>query len=70
MSQNISAWDRIGQDLWPHHCEFLVKKALEAREGEHIYLSDGEAETLARQETEREITKRLKPHPNYLDIDL
>jgi hypothetical protein len=85
MNQNMSDWDRIGQDLWPHHRDFLVKQALEAKEGEHIHLSDGEAETLARQETEREIAKRRrfyelidtrsirpksKPHPNYVNIDL
>jgi hypothetical protein len=77
--------ERIGQDLWPHHRDFLVKQALEAKGGEHIHISDGEAETLARQETEGEIAKRLrfyeltdpssirpksKPQFNYVDIDL
>jgi hypothetical protein len=85
MSQDITDQQRIGRDLWPQHRSFLVKLAVEAKEGEHVHLSDGEAETLARQETEREITQRLrfyeltdpsqtrptpKPQVNYVDINL
>jgi hypothetical protein len=77
--------ERIGRDLWPHHRRFLVRRALKADEGTKVRLSDGEAETLARQETEREITTRLrfyelvdssqsrpqpKPQPNYVDLDM
>jgi hypothetical protein len=52
--------DRIGQDLWPNHRKRLVRKALKASDGHIIQLSIGEAETLARQETEREVAKRLR----------
>ena len=78
---NLTDRERIGQDLWPHHRRRLVRRALEAKQ---VRLTDGEAETLARQETEREIAVRLRfydlvdtsqtrpksrPHPNYVDID-
>ncbi len=52
--------ERIGQDLWPNRRKHLVSKALRARDGVYIHIRIGEAETLARQETEREINKRLK----------
>ena len=79
----LTPQDRIGQDLWPHHRKRLLRQAFEAKDGQQVCLSIGEAETLARQETEREIAKRLKllesadasqtrpmakPHPNYCDI--
>lgn len=57
---NLSDRERIGRDLWPHHCRFLVRKALQASDGTHIPIPIGEAETMARRETEREIAKRLK----------
>jgi len=50
--------ERIGQDLWPRSRKQLVKRALQAKDGNTIRLSLGEAETLARQETEREIARR------------
>jgi hypothetical protein len=52
--------ERIGLDLWPNHRKSLVRKALKADDGIMIHLSLGEAETLARQETEREIQNRMK----------
>ena len=52
--------NRIGQDLWPRHRQQLIKRALRAAEGIPIRLTLGEAETLARQETEREIFQRRK----------
>ena len=81
----LTPQDRIGQDLWPHHRKRLLRQAFEAKDGQQVRLSIGEAETLARQETEREIAKRLKfleltdatqarpkarPHPHYCDINL
>ena len=51
---------RIGQDLWPHHRKYLTRKALKADDGIHVHLSIGEAETLARQETERDVAKRRR----------
>jgi hypothetical protein len=83
--RNLTDHERIGQDLWPHRRRLLVRRALEAKDGQSIHLSDGEAETLARQETDREIAQRLNaydlmdakqarpkptPRPNYAaDID-
>ncbi len=52
--------ERIGRDLWPNRRKYLVRKALCAKDGVYIHIRIGEAETLARQETEREINKRLK----------
>lgn len=52
--------DRIGQDLWPKHRKYLVRDALKADDGKLIRLTIGEAETLARQETEREVARRRK----------
>lgn len=57
---NHSSIYQIGQDLWPHRRKYLVRKALRTEDGIHIHISIGEAETLARQETEREIKNRLK----------
>ncbi len=74
--------NRIGQDLWPQHRKRLVQQALRVKDGTPVRLTMGEAETLARQETEREIESRLRlleltdasqrrpqsrPHPNYFD---
>jgi hypothetical protein len=81
----VTDWDRIGQDLWPPHRRLLVRRALKAEDGRKVRLSDGEAETLARQETEREVATRLrfyelvdgsqsrptpKPRPHYVDLDV
>jgi hypothetical protein len=52
--------ERIGLDLWPHRRQQLIRRALKALDGQVISISIGEAETLARQETEREIAKRLR----------
>ena len=54
--------ERIGRDLWPSHKKSLVRRALRTPEGQHIHLSVGEAETLARAEVEREVNARLKNH--------
>ena len=56
----LTPQERIGQDLWPSRRKRLLRRAFEAPEGTTVKLSDGEAETLARQETEREIAQRLK----------
>jgi hypothetical protein len=79
----LTPQQRIGQDLWPNHRKFLVRRAFEATEGQTVNLSLGEAETVATRETNREIANRLrlleeadpsqrrptkKPHPNYCDI--
>lgn len=59
MGLNMNTIDRIGLDLWPSKRKHLVRRALKAEDGKLIRLSIGEAETLARQETEREVKKRL-----------
>ncbi len=55
-----STTERIGRDLWPNHRRQLIRRALNAEDGQIIRLSPGEAETLARRETEREIAQRLR----------
>jgi len=57
---NRSSVYQIGLDLWPRRRKYLVRKALRVEDGTCIHISIGEAETLARQETKREIENRLK----------
>lgn len=52
--------NRFGLDLWPSRIKSRIKKALAAPDGQRIHISDGEAETIARNETERHIAAKLK----------
>lgn len=71
---------RIGQDLWPQMRRLRIQQALRAKDGTIVHITEGEAETIARQETERAVNHRLsindpgrpkkKPRPNYCDIQL
>jgi hypothetical protein len=52
--------NRLGLDLWPSKRAIWIEIALTTPDGKHIHITDGEAETIARNETERTVAARLK----------
>jgi hypothetical protein len=52
--------NRLGLDLWPNKRKLRIKEALAAKDGQHIHITNGEAETIVRNETERAINVRLQ----------